>query len=172
MRDLFEVDLHDYDENGEIMRRPSARAVVIHGDKVLVVHSKKYNYYKFPGGGIRAGETHEETVIREVQEEIGYVVKPDSFREYGRVIRKQKDAKDEKRIFLQENFYYFCEVEDEVQATNQDDYEHEEGFEAEWVDPWTASMVNQHHTCGGDPGIIAREARVLLLLDQLIRNRV
>jgi len=61
----------------------------------LLVHSKKYGYLKFPGGGIESGEDHVQALCREVREETGLEVIPDSIREFGYVPRRQKDQKDE-----------------------------------------------------------------------------
>ena len=43
--------------------------------KIALVHSLKYDYYKFPGGGCKKNENHHATLIREVKEEIGLDVK-------------------------------------------------------------------------------------------------
>ena len=52
------------------MPRNRAVAIVIHNDKLLVMFRKNSReYYTFPGGGIEAGETTEQAVIREVMEE-------------------------------------------------------------------------------------------------------
>ena len=32
-----------------------------------MIHSLKYDYYKFPGGGIEDGESNEEALIRETR---------------------------------------------------------------------------------------------------------
>lgn len=170
MRDLFSLDFKDYNENGTVFSRPSVRAVIIRGDKVLMVHSEKYNYHKFPGGGIEAGETHEAALIREVQEEIGYVVKPETIREFGRVLRRQKDSYDENAIFEQENFYYLCEVEDEPIGTNRDDYEIEEGFAPEWVEPFITGKRNLYESSCDDRVMLKREAKVLDMVDHFIRQ--
>ena len=52
MRLLFELDLHDYAECTRTFVRNSARSIIIRDGKVAMVHSLKYDYYKFPGGGI------------------------------------------------------------------------------------------------------------------------
>ena len=49
-RQLFILDKKDYSEDASVVRRPSARAVVVKDDKVLLIHSEKFDYYKFPGG--------------------------------------------------------------------------------------------------------------------------
>ena len=78
MRLLFELDLHDYAECTRSFVRNSARSIIIRNRKVAMVHSLKYDYYKFPGGGIEAGENPVEAMIRETREEAGLTVIPDS----------------------------------------------------------------------------------------------
>jgi len=55
----------------------SARAIFIVAGKVLLLHTKKYNYYMLPGGNIEPNETPETAVVREVLEETGYQTKID-----------------------------------------------------------------------------------------------
>ena len=47
MRLLFEIDTKDYDPNGKPFVRPSVRGIIIRDGKVAMVHSLKYDYYKF-----------------------------------------------------------------------------------------------------------------------------
>ena len=95
MRLLFEMDAKDYDPDGKVFSRPSARGIIIRDGKIAMVHSLKYDYYKFPGGGIEKGESPEQTLQREVAEEAGLQVIPQSIREYGLVHRVQKGEKGE-----------------------------------------------------------------------------
>ena len=87
MRRLFEMDLKDYNDTDNVFRRPSARAIILKGDKIALVYSKKEKYYKFPGGGIHVDEDKKEALIREVREEAGLVVIPETITEYGSVLR-------------------------------------------------------------------------------------
>ena len=75
MRELFVMDLKNYDPNGTVGRRPSVRGIIIRNGRIAMMHSCRYDYYKLPGGGIEPGESLEETLVREVQEESGLVVK-------------------------------------------------------------------------------------------------
>lgn len=181
MRDLFTMDKKDYNPNGQVYARPSVRAVVVREDEVLLMYSQKYGYYKFPGGGIEPGENHAETLVREVKEESGYIVNPDTIEEFGRVLRRERGRKDQNEIFEQENFYYFCDVDIKPCETELDDYEAEEGFMPCFVKPFEAHVHNRNLRCFLQAntetecpyyfGIVEREERVLDILDLVIRSK-
>ena len=62
MRKLFTIDLKDYNPNGKKFYRPSVRGIIFDNDgNVAMIYSRKYHFYKFPGGGIEGDETHLET---------------------------------------------------------------------------------------------------------------
>ena len=117
MKELFRMDRKNYNPEGKVFKRPSARAVILKDGKVLLNYIEKFDCYECPGGGIEAGETPEEAMIREVAEETGRVVIPGSVREFGIVIRRQQDSKDPDGIFEQENYYYFCDVTEDAEKT-------------------------------------------------------
>lgn len=166
MRLLFEIDTKDYDLNGKIVIRPSVRSIIIKDGLVALVHSEKYNYYKFPGGGIEANETHEEALIRETLEESGLKVIKKSIKPYGIVHRIQKGVRGED-VFIQDNFYYFCDVENSVYNQNLDPYESDEKFTLYFMDPVDAIHENRQNDHGPKQKImILREARVLEMLIQ------
>lgn len=162
MRTLFVIDTKDYDLCRHAFVRPSVRSVIIRGNKAAMVHSQKYDYYKFPGGGIEPGETHEDALIRETAEEAGLRVMPKSIREYGMVHRIQKSTDAADTYFVQDNFYYLCDAEDEPVPQSLDDYEADEHFTLEYVAPEHAIAVNRG-TDHGSKGI-EREAKVLEIL--------
>ena len=162
MNRLFMIDKKDYDENMPHSKRPSVRAVIFRGDKLAMVYSKRYNYYKFPGGGIEDGENQQEALIREVREEVGLEVIPESIAQFGSVLRLQLSDFLEDTIFEQENFYYYCQVKEKNVQQNLDEYEAEEGFCLQYVtlDEAIETNRNQNHN-GYDEVMIEREAKVL-----------
>ena len=165
MRLLFEMDKKDYGACTHSFTRNSARSVILKDGKIAMIHSRKYNYYKFPGGGIEKGEDPIQAMIRETQEESGLTVKPETVWEYGYVHRIQRSDKDETECFIQDNFYYLCEAEDEAAGQHLDDYEVGEGYTLEFVDPITA--IRKNRSVGQtpyNPMMFEREARVLELL--------
>ncbi len=165
MKLLFEIDLKNYDKTGKAFIRPSARAIIIRDNKVYMVHSLVYDYYKFPGGGIEKEESNIEALIRETAEEAGLVVIKDSIKEYGYVHRIQKSDHSDCSMFIQDNYYYLCDVEDKHINQKLDDYENFEKFTLELVEPMIAIDVNRNKDHGPkDQNMLEREAKVLELL--------
>jgi 8-oxo-dGTP diphosphatase len=57
--------------------------VLIHDRKVLTTRSKGKDIWYIPGGKREAGESDQEALIREVQEELSVKLRPDTIRHYG-----------------------------------------------------------------------------------------
>ena len=126
MRLLFTIDPKDYDPDGKGFVRDSARARIVRGGKIAMVHSLKYDYYKFPGGGIDEGEFIEEALRRELVEEAGYevsIVSP-----LGRVIEERHWSN-----MHGVDFYFLCHPEKAV-ANRLTDGETEKGLKLVWFD--------------------------------------
>lgn len=171
MRLLFNIDLKNYNQLGSSFKRDSARAIIIKDNMVGMIYSKMYDYYKFPGGGIEDDEDYITALIREVKEEAGLVVIPESIREYGYVHRIQKGENTD--IFIQDNFYYLCDVNDFFVEQNLDLYEEVEEFTFKWVNPDVVINVNRYNNHGGkDQVMIEREALILqnLYCDGIIKK--
>ena len=165
MRLLFEMDKRDYENCTHTFVRNSARSIIVSNKKIIMIHSTKYDYYKFPGGGIEKGESPVDAMIRETREEAGLVVKPETIEEYGYVHRIQKSGKDVTECYIQDNYYYLCEVEERVVAQCLDDYEANENYVLEHIDPRVAIRKNRSVTQSPyDPIMFEREARVLEML--------
>lgn len=172
MKELFRMDRQNYNPEGKVYRRPSSRAIILKDGKVLLNYVSKYNCYEFPGGGIEAGETPESAVQREVAEETGRIVVPESVREFGIVIRRQQDSKDPDGIFEQENYYYLCDVTDECVPRKPDEHEILDGAEPVWVES-LATPVHRNRRAFerfGEP-FIQREMRVMEMADKELRRQ-
>ncbi len=131
----------DLSLNGKTVTRDAVRAIVLHGDQVLMVYSRLNGDYKFPGGGVKRDEAHATALQREVLEECGARLIT-ILGEFGRVEEYDLAQEDEFDLFRMNSYYYLCEVEDGFGAQNLDDYEHEYGFTPEWVSLEHAIAVN------------------------------
>lgn len=172
MEQLFEIDLHDYEAGDSIFSRPSARGIIFDGSgRIALVYSQKEKYYKFPGGGIHKDEDKMEALIREVREETGLIVIPDSIDEFGSVLRRQKSNISPNTIFEQENFYYLCKVEKETVKQNLDEYEAEAGFILKFVCLDEAIDTNSKYKTEDyfNEIMIKRETKLLQLVKEKTR---
>ena len=113
-------------------------------------------------------EDKKEALIREVREETGLNVIPESIREYGSVLRKQKSEKADDTVFEQENYYYLCETEDICGAQDLDEYEKDAGFMLVYADIDEAIKTNSLFTSDSkaDEIMIDRERRVLEMIKE------
>ena len=166
MKELFSIDLNDYEHNYIVYKRPSARGIIISGDKIALVYSKKEKYYKFPGGGIKENEDMHTALIREVREEVGLTVIPESIIEFGSVMRRQKSNYSPDTIFEQENFYFLCKAEKYVSDQELDDYEKDAEFVLRFVNIEDAIKTNRNYHSDDlfNEIMIKREEKVLQLV--------
>ena len=116
----------------KIANRYAARAIVIQDNKILMVHTNKGDY-KFPGGGIKKAESHEEALRREVTEETGYIV--DQMQEQaGVIVQRNPNQFDTGGIFQMTSYYYFCNVKSDKTEQHLDKYEQDQEFSPVWID--------------------------------------
>lgn len=172
MKTLFNIDLKDYNPDGKKIYRPSVRGIIFDdNNNIALIYSKKYHYYKFPGGGMEEGETQLETLAREIKEETGMTLVPGSAKEFGEVVRTQKYSteEDDDTIFVQQNFYYTCEVEKEIGKQNLDESEKEAEFVLVFVPIDEAIIVNASFRTDKGPvkeQMVEREKRVLEIVKE------
>ena len=122
--------------------RRAVRAVAVRDGAVLMLRSDPAGDYKFPGGGVEAGETDEEALRREVAEECGATVGQvdDPVLD---VVETRPDAFLEGVDFRMVSVYTPCSIEDPDRPRHLDDYEAAIGLTPVWVDPARALAVNE-----------------------------
>ena len=149
--------------NGRTISREAVRGIIFDDKKLLMVYSEKNGDYKFPGGGIKHGESHEVALKREISEEVGKQV-AGKIIPFVKVIEYDLPLEKEYDVFKMVSYYYWCQVKDNVEKQNLDDYEKELGFLPVWIDIDTAivnnaSLLKNLHK--GMPRWIKRELQVL-----------
>ena len=172
MKKLFTIDLKDYNPNAKKFYRPSVRGIIF-DDKgnVAMIYSRKSHFYKFPGGGIEGDETHLEALAREIREETGMTLILDSVKEFGEALKIQKgEEAGENVIHVQQNFYYACKVENQINNQNLDDEEKALDFVLKFVPIDEAIRANTTFESDNPfhQQMAEREKRVL----EIIKNTV
>ena len=157
-------DDKNYDENWPRINRNAVRAIIINNNKIGLIRSEKEGYYKFPGGGIEAGETHLEALIRETKEEAGLTIIPSSIKEFGMIQEIRKAIFETDNIFDQKSYYYFVQVENEVVMQKLEAYEVELGYVLEWTSLEAAYNKNMELAHNYKSKFILREAEILKLV--------
>ena len=104
---MLELHFHDdqYPFTGVTHVRKVARAIVLDEENRIAVHEIYRNdmfcdqrYYETPGGGVDEGESYEEAVCRECEEELGYRVE---------IVAPLADVKDYYNLIGRENHNRF-----------------------------------------------------------------
>ena len=172
MKMLFTIDLKDYNPNGKKFYRPSVRGIIFDDkNNIAMIYSKKYHFYKFPGGGIEGNETHLDTLAREIKEETGMTLIPETAKEFGEVLKIQKgDEVGENTIHIQQNFYYTCRVEDKIGEQDLDDGEKDLDFVLKFIPVEKAIQANTVFESSDSfkKQIAEREKRVLEIIKETL----
>ena len=89
-----------------------------------------------------------------------------SIKEYGYVHRIQKSDDVPSECFVQDNYYYLCDVAEGRVSQNLDDYEKQESFQPEFAEPALAIEKNRRVT--ESPFIRTMAEREALVLEMLL----
>lgn len=149
------------DEADTYLVREASRAVVIDGNgMVALLHVKKENYYKLPGGGIEVGEDRISALHRECQEEIGCEIE---------VIGEVGSTVEYRKIFKlkQISYCYFAKVKGEKGEPNLDVEEIDAGFEQVWLPYREALEVLTDSTATNLEGSLYIVPRDTILLKEI-----
>ena len=136
---------------GPTIFREAVRGIIINGNKLLMIHPTKKGGFKFPGGGILAGESHSEALAREVREESGAILTQVQ-EPFGKVIEYGQPIELDAKVFKMTSYYYFCQIESLFAEQCLDKYELDLGFMPIWVDVETAIQNNMRIKKFNPPG--------------------
>ena len=103
--------------------RDGSRAIIIHDGRILLTHELNSGWWLIPGGGIEEGETPEECVIREAEEETGLIVRP---------TEQFLTMHEYYEEYLYTGYFFVCEVTGKGRM-RLTDVEKERGVQPEWL---------------------------------------
>ena len=126
MDKILVMDEHNYDENLNEIYRISVRGIIFVAGKLLMIESSS-GETKLPGGGMEPGEDDYQVLLREVKEETGYDVIPESIKPFGEIEEKRLSV-HEPKIWHQINRLYFCDIYPGQGQCKYSENEKKEGF--------------------------------------------
>lgn len=134
MRKLLTIDYKDYTEEMPVYEKHTVRAIIRHDGKLAMQQSRD-GEYKILGGVVEDGESHLAAILREVEEEAGMFVKPDSLKEIGVIEEKRLDVFHKDRIYHCLTYFYYCDVEERMVPLKLTACEVAKGYKLAWETP-------------------------------------
>lgn len=154
---------------GKTISRESVRGIIANQHHLLMIYSTVTGEYKFPGGGISTGETHEQALMREIQEESGAMLAEIKYA-FGKVIEYDVPIEHNYDVFKKISYYYVCRIDHVLGECSLDPYEKDLGFTPIWIDIDSAIQTNAL-LLQGDPSKIQQwTMRELFVLQQIKSN--
>lgn len=166
MKTLKTLDRKDYNQSDKITKRIASRAIIYRGDEIAMIKCEKYNYYKFPGGGVEDGESLIDTLKRETKEETGLTIIDSTIKRKCYIKEIHKCNFNEDTIFEQESYYFIASAKDEVVPLKLDEYEEKLGYHLEFTTINNAINTNKRLLKKGEFSFLKRENTVLHYLKE------
>ena len=141
MKRLLTLDLKDYTEEMPVFEKHTVRAIIIRDGRLSMQRSGK-GEYKIPGGGVEESENHVAALQREVREETGLLVIPESVREIGEILELRQDVYHKGTKYVCHSYFYFCDVTERTVEPQMTDSEIAKGFPPVWEYPDEICRVN------------------------------
>lgn len=119
---------------GRMLERQAVRAVIMRGSQILLLYTRRYDDYSFPGGGLADGEDAVSGLRRELVEETGAAnVSVEDYIGYLDEYRPPLKGGDYDVLFMRSHFY-LCRIEGELGVASPEAYEVANGMVPRWTD--------------------------------------
>ncbi|OOE57434.1 DNA mismatch repair protein MutT [Salinivibrio sp. ML323] len=119
-------------EDKAIIKRNAARAIALDGDEILLMYTARYDDYSLPGGGMDEGETPEQAMIRELEEETGAQQIRD-IRPFGCCEEYRPWYRDGADVMHMLSYCFYCRVDRDLGTPTFEHYEINNGMRPVWV---------------------------------------
>ncbi|MCP4323299.1 MAG: NUDIX domain-containing protein [Alteromonadales bacterium] len=147
---------------GTQFERIATRAIVLKGDKILLLYTKRYDDYTLPGGGVDAGEDLLEGFKRELVEETG-ATNIRNIKEFGLYEEFRPWYKADFDIMKMQSYCFSCEIDEKLGETNFEDYEIKNGMQVVWLPVAEAIKHNEKTVAESDKKGMSVERELFLL---------
>jgi 8-oxo-dGTP pyrophosphatase MutT (NUDIX family) len=142
--------------------RKATRAIVLKGENILLLYTKRYHDYSLPGGGIDEGESNIAGLIRELKEETG-AHSVQNIQEFGLYEEFRPWHKAGFDIVHMESYCYVCTIAEELLATELESHEIDNGMHPIWMNIHKAIDHNEHTIANSEKKGLSIERETFLL---------
>ena len=163
---LMVLDRHNYTPDMPVISKRTVRAIILENG-LYAMQRNRAGEYKIPGGGVEGDETDMETLAREVREECGMVLIPETAKFLGSILEYRADIFEPDKRYNVETVYYRCEVTDERYDLMLTESEKEAGFECVWVS--AEEIIRNNNEIIKEPWKI-KDTRFLEQHDRVMKN--
>lgn len=139
---LMEFDRRNYDPSLPVISRRAVRAIIYKNEVLTMVRSEKIGEYKFPGGGVKNGESDLEALARELREETGLALEPESVAPYGYTTERRLDRNGHS-IYQHISCFFTCASKGLPEKTDLSPRELSFGYHLEYTTIDNAILVNE-----------------------------
>lgn len=148
--------------SSKFFTRRATRAIVLNGEDILLLYTKRYHDYSLPGGGIDEGESNIAGLIRELKEETGAhnVNNIEAFGFYEEYRPWYKAGFD--TIHMQ-SYCYTCTIDDELLEPELEAHELSNGMHPVWMNIHQAIVHNEETIAKSDKKGLSIERETFLL---------
>ncbi|WP_102504580.1 NUDIX hydrolase [Salinivibrio kushneri] len=158
-------------EDKAIIKRNAARAIALDGDEILLMYTARYDDYSLPGGGMDEGETPEQAMIRELEEETGAQQIRD-IRPFGCFEEYRPWYRDGADVMHMLSYCFYCHVDRDLGTPTFEHYEINNGMRPVWVSIDHAIAHNKAVMANSDKAgqSLVRETMLLEMIAQQREN--
>ncbi len=122
--------------------RKATRAIVLNGENILLLYTKRYHDYSLPGGGIDEGEDNVTGLIRELREETG-AQNVTNVQAFGCYEEYRNWYKEDYDVMHMLSYCYTCDIDQELLAPEFEAHELQNGMQPLWMNIHQAIKHNE-----------------------------
>lgn len=150
------------DISAKSFTRKATRAIVLKGDNILLLYTKRYHDYSLPGGGVDEGENIVDGLVRELKEETG-AHNVQNIEEFGLYEEYRPWHKADFDIVHMQSYCYSCTIDDELLEPELEAHELSNGMHPLWINIHEAIAHNEETIAKSDKKGLSIERETFLL---------